>query len=153
MVKVRDHHGSAPGPAATGGGTSADTSTGDVVAQASRQISELVRQELALAKAELADKGKNAGHGAGLFGGAGAIAFYGGGSLVSAVIAGLAVVWPVWAAALVVGVVLLAAAAVLGLAGRKRLSRATPVAPTEAAASVREDVHEIKDHLHGRQAR
>ncbi|GAB3988862.1 hypothetical protein GCM10029978_112370 [Actinoallomurus acanthiterrae] len=61
--------------------------------------------------------------------------------------------WPVWAAALVVGMVLLAAGAVLTLSGRKKLGRATPPAPAQTAASVRADVQEINDHLHGRHPR
>ncbi|GAA4056501.1 phage holin family protein [Actinomadura miaoliensis] len=134
-------------------GASADASAGELVAQAGRQIGELVRQEMELARVEMAGKARNAGKSAGLFGGAGAVAFYGGAALVGAAVAGLAVVWPVWAAALVVGVVLLALAGVLALTGRNRLDRATPPAPAAAAASVREDVHEIKDHLHRRHSR
>lgn len=155
MVSVRDHHRPAARPADTpdGGSPPEDASAGELLAQATRQISELVHQELALAKAELADKAKNAGRGAGLFGGAGVVAFYGGAALVGAVVAALALMWPVWAAALVVGLVLLAAAGVLVLTGRKELGRAVPPVPTQTAASVREDVHEIKDHLHGRHPR
>ncbi|MCW2947801.1 MAG: hypothetical protein JWR24_4518 [Actinoallomurus sp.] len=140
-------------PGNTRPATAADTSptagasTGELVAQASRQISDLVGLELALARAELAEKGKDAGRGARLFGGAGVIAFYGGGAVVVAAVAGLAVVWPVWAAALVVGVVLLAVAGVLVLAGRKQFGRAGPPVPEKATASMKADVREIKDHL------
>jgi hypothetical protein len=140
-------------PGGTRPATVADTSptagasTGELIAQVSRQIRDLVGQELALARAELAEKGKEAGRGAGLFGGAGAIAFYGGGALVIAAVAGLAIVWPVWAAALVVGVVLLAVAGALALAGRKEVGRAVPPVPEKAAASVKADAREIKGHL------
>jgi hypothetical protein len=116
----------------------------------SRQIRHLVGQELALARAELAEKGKDAGRGARLFGGAGVVALYGGGAMVAAAIAGLAVVWPVWLAALVVGVVLLAVAGVLALAGRKQFGRAVPPMPEKATASVKADAREIKDHLSDR---
>lgn len=124
-----------------------DASTGELVAQASRQISDLVRQELALAKAELVEKGKHAGIGTGLFGGAGVVAFYGGAILLAAAVAALSLVWPVWLAALVVGVVLLIIAGVLSLAGRKQFGQAVPPMPEQATASVKTDVHEIKDHL------
>jgi hypothetical protein len=128
----------------------AGTSTGELIARVSRQIRHLVGQELALARAELAEKGKDAGRGARLFGGAGVVALYGGGAMVAAAIAGLAVVWPVWAAALVVGVVLLAVAGVLALAGRKQVGRAVPPMPEKATASVKADAREIKDHLSDR---
>ncbi|GAA0350577.1 phage holin family protein [Actinoallomurus spadix] len=132
--------------------TGHDGSTGELVGKAARQISELVHQELALAKAELAEKGKEAGRGAGLFGGAGTVAFYGGGTLVAAVVAGLAVALPVWAAALIVGVALLAIAGLLAAAGRSRMRRATPPVPQQTAESVKTDVQEIKDHLKERHA-
>lgn len=129
----------------TGDGPKA--STGELVAQASRQISDLVRQELELAKAELTAKGRHAGLGAGLFGGAGAVAFYGGAVLIAAAVAALALVWPVWLAALVIGVVLLAVAGVLSLTGRRQLGQAGPPLPQHAAESVKTDIHEIRDHL------
>jgi hypothetical protein len=132
-------------------GSSADgASTGELVAQASRQISDLVRQELTLAKTELVDKGKHFGLGTGLFGGAGVFAVYGGAVLLAAAVAALSLVWPVWFAALVIGVALLVIAGLLAIIGRTQLRRAVPPMPEQAAASVKTDVHEIKDHLHER---
>ncbi len=130
-----------------------DASAGELVSRATRQISELVHKEMALAKAELTDKGKQAGLGAGLFGGAGLVAVYAGATLIAAAVAGLSVVWPVWLAALVIGVVLLAIAAVLALVGRTRMSRAVPPVPTRTAKSVQADVHEIKEHISERHNR
>ena len=72
---------------------------------------------------------------------------YGGAVLVGAAVAALALVWPVWLAALVVGVALLVIAGVLALTGRMQIRRAVPPMPEQAAASVKTDVHEIKDHL------
>jgi hypothetical protein len=115
-----------------------------------RQIRHLVGQKLALARADLAEKGKDTGRGARLFGGAGVVAIYGGGAMVAAAVAGLAVRWPIWAAALVVGVVLLAVAGVLALAGRKQVGRAAPPMPEKATASVKADAREIKDHFNDR---
>lgn len=134
-------------PAAEPAEDGAKASTGELVAQASRQISELVRQELALAKAELVEKGRHAGFGAGLFGGAGVVAFYGGAVLIAAAVAALALALPVWLAALIIGVVLLAVAGVLSLTGRRQLGQAAPPLPRHATASVKTDIHEIKDHL------
>jgi len=136
------------GAAAVSGASSpTDASAGELVAQASRQISELVRQELTLAKVELVDKGKHAGVGTGLFGGAGVIAFYGGAVLIAAAVAAVALALPVWLAALIIGAALMIVAGVLALTGRKQFRRAVPPMPEKAAESVKTDVKEIKDHL------
>src|SRR6476661_7664091 len=117
MATLRDSDGAEPGTA-RGAPAEHEESAGELVSRATRQISELVHKEMALAKAELADKGKQAGVGAGLFGGAGVVALYAGAALIGAAVAGLAVVWPTWLSALVVGVVLLAVAGILALVGR-----------------------------------
>ena len=67
----------------------ADVATGDLVSRASEQLSNLVRDEIRLAQAELAQKGRRAGLGIGLFGGAGAIAWFGVGTFVAAAVLGL----------------------------------------------------------------
>src|SRR5688500_4306305 len=92
-------------------------STGELVTRLAAQMSTLVRDELALARAELTEKGKKAGKGAGLLGGAGVLALYGVAALLTAVIAALALALPVWAAALIVAVVLFLVAGVVALLG------------------------------------
>jgi len=123
-------------------------STGDLVRQAAEQITRLVRDELALAKAEMTDKGRRAGVGAGLLGGGGAIALYGVAALIAAVILGLAEAMPAWLAALIVGVVLLGAAGVMALIGRSRVREALPPMPEETVRSVRADIDEVKERAH-----
>lgn len=125
--------------------TDAEQGTGELIKQASAQLSELVRAEMRLAVAEIKDKGKHARVGAGLYGGAGVVALYGAGALLAAVVAALDLAMPLWAAALIVGVVLLVVAAVLGWTGRKQVSQAVPPVPEQAAASTRQDVTEIKE--------
>ncbi len=78
---------------------------GELIQEASQQTALLVRQELALAQLEMKEKGKRAGMGAGLFGGAGAVAFYGGGVLIAAIVLVLATALEPWIAALIVAVV------------------------------------------------
>ena len=119
---------------------------GELVAQLSRDMSRLVRDELELAKAELKDKGKEAGIGLGLFGGAGTIAIYGLGALIAAAILGLAVALPGWLAALIVAVVLFAAAAVAALLGKRHVSQATPPVPKQAVEGLQEDLEALKGH-------
>lgn len=119
-------------------------STAELVQQASEQLSRLVRDEITLAKAELAEKGKRAGIGAGLFGGAGALAVYGLGAAIATGIIALDLVLPLWLAALIVTVMLFVIAGVLALLGKRQLSRAVPPEPMAAVESVKADVDEVK---------
>ncbi|GAB2962856.1 phage holin family protein [Streptomyces pseudoechinosporeus] len=123
-------------------------SVGDLVGQATEQLSELVRQEVRLAKEELAQKGKRAGRGGGLLGAAGAVGYVGVMALAGTGTAALSLVLSVWAAALIVTAVLFTIAAVLGIAGRAQLRRATPPMPAETLESVRADVDAIKERAH-----
>ncbi|WP_026422003.1 phage holin family protein [Actinokineospora inagensis] len=125
-----------------------EPTTGELVGKLGEQVSRLVRDELALAKAELRDKGKQAGLGAALGGTAGVLVWFAVGTLVAAAVAGLAVVWPVWAAALVVaGVLLVVAAGLAGWAARS-VRRATPPIPEQAIDSTRRDIEAVKEGAH-----
>jgi uncharacterized membrane protein YqjE len=118
---------------------------GELVQELSQQTATLVRQELQLAQLEMKEKGKRAGLGAGLFGGAGIVALYGAGALVATLILVLATfIEPPWIAALIVSVVLFAVAGVLGLTGKKQVDQATPAAPEQAIESTKRDVGEVK---------
>jgi lipopolysaccharide export LptBFGC system permease protein LptF len=123
-------------------------STAELVSQLSEQVSTLVRDELALARAELSEKGKRAGVGAGLLGGGGVLALYGVGSLLFTIGALLALAMPAWLAALIVTVVLFAAAGIVALIGKKQVKQAVPPAPTAAVDSAKKDVDAIKTGLH-----
>ncbi len=117
---------------------------GALVHRLSEQIPELVRSELRLAQAELAQKGKKAGLGVGLFSVAGLLAFFAVGTLIATAILALAVALPYWLSALIVAVVLLAAAAVAALVGKKEVQQATPATPGRAMAGVRKDKAAMK---------
>jgi len=121
-----------------------EASLGELVKQLSEQSSRLARQEVELAKAELAVKGKRAGIGAGMFGGAGAFGFYGFGALTAAAILALGTAMDGWLAALIVAVVYGAIAGILALQGKHKVQQATPPIPEEAAESVKEDVQWAK---------
>ena len=95
-----------------------DPSLADLARQLSNQTTELVRHEVELAKAELRVKGKRAGIGAGMFGGAGALGLYALGALTAAIIAGIAEALPVWASALIVAALYGAIAGILALRGK-----------------------------------
>ncbi len=70
-----------------------DRPVGELVRELSEQTATLVRKELQLAQLEMTEKGKRAGIGAGLFGGAGVVALFGGGALVAAIVLLLATAW------------------------------------------------------------
>jgi hypothetical protein len=124
--------------------STAEQSTAELVQQASDQISRLVRDEIALAKAELTEKGKHAGIGIGLFGGGGVLALYGTGAAIATLIIVFDLFLPLWLAALIVTVVLFVTAGVLALIGKNQVSKASPAAPKAAIASVKADVDEVK---------
>jgi uncharacterized membrane protein YqjE len=129
----------------TYGRANEDKPIGDLVRQLSEQSSTLIRQELRLATAELQEKGKHAGVGAGMFGGAGLVALYGVGALIAAAIVGLGTLLEPWLAALIVGVVLLAVAGVVALMGKKQVEQATPPKPEQAMDSVQQDIDTVKE--------
>ena len=121
-----------------------EASMAELVRQLSDQTTLLARQEVALAKAELAEKGKRAGVGAGMFGGAGLVGAYAVGAFVAAAILGLATAVDGWLAAVIVGLVLAAVAGVLALVGKNRVQEATPPLPEEAISSAKQDVETVK---------
>ena len=121
-----------------------DATTADLLRQLSEQTTRLVRQEIELAKAEVSEKGKRAGLGAGMFGGAGVFGFYALGALIATAIAALSLAVATWLGALIVTVVLGAIAGVLALQGRSKLQSAMPPAPEQTMETVREDVETTK---------
>jgi uncharacterized membrane protein YqjE len=118
--------------------------TGELLRELSDQTTTLVRQEIELLKAELTEKGKTAGVGAGMFGGAGLFGVFAFAALTTCIIAALSEVMPLWLAALIVTVVYGAVAAVLALRGRDKVQEATPIAPEQTTESVKEDVQWAK---------
>jgi len=125
--------------------TTEDRPVGELFQQLSTQTATLVRQEIKLAQLELQEKGKRAGLGAGMFGGAGLVALYGVGALVAAAVLALATAVDPWLAALIVAAVLLLVAGVLALSGKRQVKQATPPVPEQALESVQRAVDEVKE--------
>ncbi|HSU02357.1 MAG TPA: phage holin family protein [Nocardioides sp.] len=121
---------------------------GALVHQLSHQIPDLVRSEIRLAQAEVAQKGKRAGVGIGMFSVAGLLGFFGIAALVTTAILGLTYVVDAWLAALIVALVLLAGAAAVGLAGKNKVSEATPAAPEKAIQGLKDDIATVKGDHH-----
>ncbi len=116
----------------------------ELLKELSEQTSTLVHKEVELAKLELAEKGKRAGIGAGMFGGASLVGLYALGALTAAIVLILATAMAGWLAALIVAVVYGLIAGGLALAGRRRVQQATPPVPEQATQSVKEDVQWAK---------
>jgi uncharacterized membrane protein YqjE len=124
--------------------TSSDASVADLAKQLSEQTTRLVRQEVELAKAELSVKGKQAGMGAGMFGGAAVLGLFALGALTAAVIAALDTAMDLWLAALIVAVIYAAGAGIAALMGKRKVEEALPPVPEDSVQSVKEDVQWTK---------
>ena len=123
-----------------------DEPVGAVVHRLSEQIPELVRSEIRLAQAELAQKGKRAGLGLGMFSLAGLLAFFAAAVLVATAIIALDLVLPLWAAGLIVAGALLVCALGAALGGRSEIQQATPPVPEHAVEGVKQDIATVKEH-------
>ena len=126
------------------GEAGADPTLGALVHDLTEQMSTLVRDEMRLAQAELAEKGKRAGVGVGLFSVAGLLAFFGVAVLIATAVLALSLAMSAWLAALIVAVVLLAAAGVAAMLGKSNVERATPPKPEQAIEGIKDDVATVK---------
>jgi hypothetical protein len=117
---------------------------GELLKQLSQETTTLVRQELDLAKAEMSEKGKQAGKGIGLFSGAGLFGLGAFGALTAAAIVALSTAMDTWLAALIVAVVYGIVAAVLARRGQSSIKEAAPAAPEKTVQTLKEDVEWAK---------
>jgi MFS family permease len=120
---------------------------GELLKQLSEETTRLVHQELELAKAELTQKGKQAGAGAGLFGAAGVIGLLAAAALTTCFILALDAVMPAWLAALLVAVVYGVIALVVVKQGQAKLKAAGPLVPEQTIETVKEDVAWAKTQM------
>lgn len=123
-------------------------SLGRLVGDLSEHTTRLVRAEINLAKAEVTEKAKELGVGAGLLAAAGVLGLYTFSTLIATAIIGLANAVPAWLAALIVSLVLLAVTAVLALIGVRRVRAGSPPTPDRAIENVQQDVDSVKKGLH-----
>lgn len=139
---------SGPGPTAQADGRGFDpqhASTAELVSQAAGQMSTLVRSELALAKAELIEKGRKLGVGAGMLAAAGLFGLFTFGLVIALIVAVLDIDWPLWLAVFVPMIVLGLLTLTLAGLGIRRL-RAGASAP-QAAGRVRDDIQSMKQAI------
>jgi hypothetical protein len=124
-----------------------DRSVGRIVGDLTSEVAHLARVEAQLAAREIADKAKQGAAGGGMFAVAGAMALYGGAAFALAAGIALALVWPAWLAAIVVGVLLFAVAGIAALAGRSMIRRAMPPIPDETIEHAREDAQALRGRM------
>lgn len=108
------------------------------------EIATLVRQEFALAKVELAEKGRGAAPAAGMLGASALLGLGAFGAITACIIAALALALQVWAAALIVAIIYAIVALVLVQTARKKLRSVTPLVPEQTAQTVKEDIEWAK---------
>lgn len=144
-VKIDGQAGTAgSGPESTPGPEN-PVSLGKLVEKISEQASRLVRAEIELAKAELAEKAKKSGIGIGLLVVALLILAYAAGVLLLAAVYGLGTVWPLWLSALAIGGFMVLVVIILALVGAQLLKKAT-TAP-ESVQRVKDDITSIKEGM------
>lgn len=126
------------------GNSRRERSTGELVKDLSEQASTLVRQEMELAKAEMAEKGKKAGAGFGLLAGAAVAGLLMLGALTAFLILALNEGMEAWVAALIVTVLWGVVAGGLALIGREKLREMGTPVPEKTVESVKEDIEWLK---------
>jgi hypothetical protein len=117
---------------------------GEVAKELTSDLSLLVRQEIELAKAEMAQKGRTAAPGLGMFGGAGIVALCAAGAITAFLVLVFSLFLPEWAAALIVGAALGTVAYVLIKQGKERVAEAGKPVPEQTIETVKEDVEWAK---------
>jgi membrane protein len=126
----------------------ADASVRELVERLSTQVSALVRDEMALATAELKRKGTQAGIGVGIGGVGAVVALLGLAVLAAAAVLGLATVLSAWLAALIIGVILLVLAGIISAFGITQVRNSAPPVPEQAMQSTKRDIQTVKESVH-----
>ncbi|MFN2528407.1 MAG: phage holin family protein [Candidatus Baltobacteraceae bacterium] len=120
---------------------------GDLMKRLGEDLSLLIRQELALAKAEIIEKTKIAGAGAGMFSGAAIVGILALGAFTAFLILALSTQMHAWLAALIVTIVYGAVAGILAMTGKKKIEEASPLIPEQTVDTVKEDVQWAKTRI------
>ena len=119
-----------------------DRSVGELLGQISKDMSQLVRQEIDLAKAEVKQEVTKVGKGAGMLGGAGFAGYMVALFLSLTLAYGIGTFWPAWVGALIVGLLWAAVGAVLYTGGRKQLKSVN--GPVQTKETLKEDAQWVR---------
>jgi len=121
-----------------------DKPIGEIASDLTRDISLLVRQEVALARAEMTEKGKAVAPGLGMIGGAGLLGLMAAGAVTACAVLVLALFLPAWLAALVVALVFAGVAYVLAKRGKEQVENVGAPIPTQTIETIKEDLEWAK---------
>jgi uncharacterized membrane protein YqjE len=124
-----------------------DQPVGELMKQLAEQTATLVRKEVELARAELAEKGKRAGVGAGMLSGATVAALLALGALTAFLILAIDGALPNWAAALIVAGAWGLVAAFLAMRGRDEIREAGSPVPEQTKDTIEEDLKWARTQL------
>lgn len=119
--------------------------TRQLVKDLSQQITTLARQEIELAKAEMVEKGRKAGLGAGMLAGAAVAGLVGLGAFTAFLVLALAEAMPAWLAALLVTALWAGVAVVLAWQAKAKLEEMGKPVPEKTIESVKEDIEWLRD--------
>jgi hypothetical protein len=128
-------------------GPRADESVAELTRHLTELTTRLVRDEVELAKAELDEKAKSAGIGAGMLSAAALTGLYALGALTAAAIMALSTAVDAWLAALIVAGAYAVLAGLVAMVGKARVRRATPPVPERALESAKEDIEWTKQRF------
>lgn len=126
-----------------GDGRLRDRSMAELLGKLSAETSQLIRQEVELAKAELTQQGRILGSGAAMFGGSTLFGLGAFGALTAALILALAIALPAWAAAAIVTLIYAGVAAVMAMRGKRQIQDAKPV-PEQTVETMKENIEWAK---------
>ncbi len=126
--------------------TKDEKSLGDLFSELATETSNLVKQEVSLAQAEITQKAVKVGKNVGFLVVGGAIGYAALLAFIAALIIGLSYLIPAWAAALIVGVVVAIAAAVMIMSALNALKN-TGLTPTQTVETIKEDAQWLKDQM------
>ncbi|MGB2668316.1 MAG: phage holin family protein [Candidatus Acidiferrum sp.] len=121
-------------------------SVSDVLQDIVGNLQQIIRNEFRLAQVEIKEKAAHAKQPATILASGVVIGLYGFGFLLLALVYALSLVIAPWLAALLVGVVLAIAAAILVASGRNALKQVDPV-PEKTVQTVKENVQWAKEQI------
>jgi hypothetical protein len=121
-----------------------EASISELMQRLSDQTSSLAHKEVELAKAEVAQKGKRLGIGAGAFGAAGIIGLFAFGAVTAGLILLLGTAIDDWLAAVIVAVAYAIVGGALALAGKRQVEAGSPPVPERAIENTKQDVEAAK---------
>lgn len=123
-----------------------EKSLGELISDLTRETETLVRQEIQLARVEMGQKATAIGKDVGFLAAGGAVAYAGLLTLIAFLVLAIGQAIPMWASALIVGIVVLAVGGFLVMSGLKNLKQ-EGMAPTQTIETLQEDAKWAKEQM------